>query len=499
MKPALAARGLAQFLRTKDTYMPTANLAETPRRSARVPITIPIRVTSLQPEAQFSEVCETLVVNAHGCALRSPIQLDPGVPVQFRSREGREAMARVVACEPMASAEEGWKLGVKLERPENFWGVRPCPEEWTRLIELPLPGAPKKAATAAPARPARAQVPAALQTAFDKIEKQLSDDHLKSLLAQLVKPLNDEVLELRDKLTRTSRQNRFEVSLNQIPPELEQQLWARLRQDLGAQALEQARQQSTLVLDTATATIEQKIAAAQNEFRHRLTQELQAVEKQAQALNQEITDAARQQFRAEQEKFQQHVLDAGSTLDRRSETRLQALQQSLSDDYHSYRRDVEQIQAAVESKSVALEAQISDLHARTGKLNESVRRLETDLDAHLDNLARQIIASAGAELEAAAGIVMKDLQRRGTADLSTRLDEACDRLKRIQLEIEAAASEQLKAQATEAQQVFEQTMEEMAQHSVGRWRLALSRDLAAVATTLGQHMRAEASCDPDED
>ena len=76
--------------------------------------------------------------------MRSPIQLDPGVPVQFRSREGREAMARVVACQPMESGEEGWKLGVKLDRPENFWGVRPCPEEWSRLIELPLPGAPKQ-------------------------------------------------------------------------------------------------------------------------------------------------------------------------------------------------------------------------------------------------------------------------------------------------------------------------------------------------------------------
>jgi len=480
--------------------MPTANLAETPRRSARVPITIPIRVTSLHPEAQFSEVCETLVVNAHGCALRSPIQLDPGVPVQFRSREGREAMARVVACQPMESGEEGWKLGVLFRSPENFWGVRPCPEEWSRLIELPLPGAPKqKASSHAPARPTRAQVPPPLQTAFEKIEKQLSDEHLKSLLAQLVKPLNEEVLELRDKLTRASRQNRFEVSLNQIPPELEQQLWARLRQDLGARALEQAREQSTHVLGTATATIEQKIAAAQDEFRHRLAHELQAVEKQAQLLSQEITDAARQHFRAEQEKFQQQVLDAGSTLDRRSEKRLQALQQTLSDDYHSYRREVEQIQAAVESRSSALEAQITDLDSRTGKLNESVRRLETELDAHLDHLASQIVSAAGAELETAAGVVLKDLQRRGTGELSIRLDEACDRLKRIQLEIEAAASEELKDRVSEAQQVFEQTMEEMAQHSVGRWRLALSRDLASVATMLGQHIRSEASVDPDED
>ena len=128
-----------------------------------------------------------------------------------------------------------------------------------------------------------------------------------------------------------------------------------------------------------------------------------------------------------------------------------------------------------------------------------MRRLETELDAHLDHLASQIVSAAGAELETAAGVVLKDLQRRGTGELSIRLDEACDRLKRIQLEIEAAASEELKARVSEAQQVFEQTMEEMAQHSVGRWRLALSRDLASVATMLGQHIRSEASVDPDED
>jgi hypothetical protein len=464
-----------------------------------VPITIPIRVTSLQPDAQFSEVCETLVVNAHGCAMRSPIKLDPGVPVQFRSKEGRETMARVVACDPMDSGEEGWKLGVKLERPENFWGLRPCPEEWDRLLELPLPGTqPKQKANVAPKAPARAQVPPTLQTAFDKIEKQLSDDHLKSLLAQLVKPLNDEVLELRDKLTRASRQNRFEVSLSQIPPQLEEQLWARLRQDLGAQALQQAREQSTQVLGTASATIEQKIAAAQDEFRKRLTHELQVVEKQAQALSQEITDAARQHFRAEQEKFQQQVLDAGSSLDRRSETRLQALQQTLNDDYHSYRREVEQIQAAVEAKSSGLEAQINDLGIRTGKLNESVRRLETELDAHLNSVASEIVSAAGAELESAAAIVLKDLQRRGTNDLVSRLEGACERLKDIQREIEAAASEELKTRVAEAQQAFEQTMEELAQHSVGRWRLALSKDLNSVAAVLGQHIRSEARCDPEE-
>lgn len=480
--------------------MQTLHLTDNERRSPRVPLAMAIRVTSLRPETKFSEVCETLVVNAHGCALRSPIKLDAGIPLQFRNKEGREATARVVACLPMEN--DNWKLGVVLERPENFWGLRPCPEEWDRVIEMPSPASAttrKHSPGNGEAGKPRGPVPPALQTAFDKIERQLSDEHLKSLLSQLVQPLNTEVLELRDRLAKSARQNRFEVSLSQIPPELEEQLWSRLRQDLGAQALHQAREQATQVLGTANASIEQKIAGAMDEFRQRLIQELQSVERRANALSQEMTETAQQHQRSELEKFQQQVLDAGSSLDRRSEKLLKTLQQSLSDDYHSYRREVEQIQATVEAKSTQLESQISDLGIRTGRLNESVRKLETELDAHLEKLASEIVAAARSRLETAANAVLKDLQTRGTQDLDRRIEAACDRLKAIQVEIEAASAEALKASVADSLQAFDQTMEEMAQHSVGRWRLALSRDLASVATTLGKHIRSEAMCDPDDE
>jgi len=71
------------------------------RRSSRVPIALPILVTSLEPGAQFSEVCETMVVSAHGCAMRSPTKLDAGVPLHFHSQEGRETTAQVVYCQPI--------------------------------------------------------------------------------------------------------------------------------------------------------------------------------------------------------------------------------------------------------------------------------------------------------------------------------------------------------------------------------------------------------------
>ncbi len=484
--------------------MHSANLPDTPRRSSRVPITLPIRVTSLEPSARFSGICETLVVNAHGCALRSPVKLEAGIPVRFQSEEGRETMAHVVACQPLGSHQPGWKLGVKLDRPENFWGIKPCPEQWLGLLEMPV------STTARPSRKLSMVNPEALhqplspdaptlKVVFDKIETQLSDEHLKTILAELVKPLNAEMTDIREKLTRgDSKRSKFEVSLSQIPPELEEQLWVRLKRDLETQALQQTREQSAQVLGAAKATIDEKINASQEEFRQRALQDLQAVEQRAQAISLDMSDTVRQQLRTGLEKFQQQALDAGSRLDRRSEDHLQALQQRLGEEHEAYRREMEQVQAAVESKSARLEAQLGDLSSRTGNLDQSVRRLESNLDDHLEQVGREIISAAHTDLQSAAGVVLKELKANGAHELANQVGEARGRLSNIQKEIEVSISESLKTKVAEAMQAFEQTMEELAQHSVGRWRLALAKDLNSVATLLGEKIRSEARCDTDD-
>ena len=96
--------------------MQTPNALEARRRSSRVPANIPVLVTSLAPGARFSEICETLVVNAHGCAIRSPMKLETGVPVHLHSEEGRQIKAQVVSCQPMGPNQSGWRLGARLER-----------------------------------------------------------------------------------------------------------------------------------------------------------------------------------------------------------------------------------------------------------------------------------------------------------------------------------------------------------------------------------------------
>lgn len=483
--------------------MHRANVADS-RRSSRVPITVPIRVTSLQPDTHFSEVCETLVVSAHGCAMRSPVRLEAGVPVQVYSKEGRETIAHVVGCQPMGFDQSGWRVGVKLDRPQNFWGLKPVPEEWVGVLEMPAPtahGSKRKlsAVSSEAVHEAQTQVPPALRVVFDKLEKQLSDEHLRVVLSELVKPLNAEVTDIREKLARAeSRRSRFEVSLSQIPPELEEQLWARLRRDLGTQALEQAREQSAEVLGAAKATIEEKITVAQSEFRQKVLQDLKAVEQRAQALGLDMTDTVRQQLRSGMEKFQQQALDAGGRLDRRSEEHLQALKQRLGEEHDTYRKEMDQVQAAIQSKSTHLEAKVADLGGRIGNLDQSVRRLESNLDEHLERLAGEIVSAARTELEGAAGVALKELQARGASELGNQLDEACRRLNNIQKEIGLSVSESLKAQVAVAMEAFEQTMEELAQHSVGRWRLALAKDLNSVATLLGEKIRSEARCGDDD-
>ena len=476
--------------------MPASNGQEL-RRSSRVPVNVPLRVISLEPNAGFSEICETLVVSAHGCALRVPIKVQAGSALRLHSKEGREATAHVVACQPMGSDGQSWRLGARLDQPENFWGLEACPEDW-RVLEMPAPVVQEKPSAASVVIHKPQARSASSQAILDKIEDQLSEDRLRPMLAKLVKPLQAEIGELREKLSRDARRNRFEVSLGQIPPEVEQKLWERLHQDLGARVLQQTREQSAEALGSTKTTIEQKIGEAQAEFRHRLAGELHAVEQRAQALSHELATATRQQVRAGVEKLQHQALDAGAQLTGQSAELAGSLERRLVETHEAHRREIEQIQADLAAKTSQLQAGVVDLGRRIATLNESVRRLESDLDAHLQRVAGEIVSDARTQLESAVGVVLKDLQIRGSNEVGNRLDEVCGQLRTIQNRIENSFSGSLKSQGEEALQSFVQEIEGLAQQSVERWRLALAKHLDSVARTLGQEFRVEAESESEQ-
>ncbi len=472
--------------------MPATN-GQAVRRSSRVPVTVPVRVTSMEPNAKFSEICETLVVSAHGCALRFPLKLNEGSTLLLHSRGGRQATACVVFCQPMGSDGQGFRLGARLDRPENFWGLESYPDDW-RVLEMPAPAAqqpPQKVSASSivqhkPQAPSRAS-----RAVLEKIEEQLSEDRLRGILAKLVQPLQAEVTELHEKLAGNARRNRFEVSLRYIPPELEERLWDRLRQDVGTRVLQQTREQSAEMLGSAKATIEQKVSATLTEFRHRLSGELHAVEQRAQVLAKELTGSTQQHVRAGIEKLQRQALETGAHLNIQGEKLLSSLQGQLTDSHAVHRREIEQIQADTAAKASHLQSEVSDLGRRIAALNESVRRLESDLDAHLERVAGEIVSAAQTQLQSAVAQALKDTQTRGSNEAESRVNEICGHLRTIQNRIEGSFSGSLKAQGEEAVQSIAQKFEELAQQSTEKLRLALARDLNSVAKTLGEQLRQE--------
>ncbi len=479
--------------------MPPTN-GQAVRRSSRVPVTVPVRVTSMEPNAKFSEICETLVVSAHGCALRFPLKLNTGSTLLLHSRGGRQATAYVVFCQPMGSDGQGYRLGARLDRPENFWGLESYPDDW-RVLEMPAPAVqqPPQKSSASLAVAHKPQAPSrASRAVLEKIEEQLSEDRLRGILAKLIQPLQAEVSEVREKLAGNARRNRFEVSLGYIPPELEEKLWERLRQDLGTRVLQQTREQSAEVLGAAKTTIEQKISAALTEFRHRLSGELHAVEQRAQVLAKELTSSTQQHIRAGIEKLQRHALETGTHLNLQGEKLLSSLQGQLADSHAVHRREIEQIQADTAAKASHLQSDVSDLGRRIAAMNESVRRLESDLDAHLERVAGEIVSAARTQLQGAVAQALKDMQTRGSNETEARVNEICGHLRTIQNRIEGSFSGSLKAQGEEAVQSIAQKFEELAQQSTEKWRLALAKDLSSVAKTLGQQLRQEVESEADQ-
>jgi len=479
--------------------MHSAISPEALRRSSRVPFTLPLLVTSMAPNIQFSEVCETMIVNAHGCAVRSPAQLETGTPVYFHNMEGRQTTAHVVDCHPLGTDHKQWLVGARLDQPDNFWGVTPCPKDWSGVAYVPVlddaNAVQKPARVLKPGH--KSETESALKVVHkNNISEQLSEERLRNLIAEIVQPLHGELTSLRERLARPeSKRSQFEVSLSYIPPEVEEKLWERLRQDLGERALQHATEQTQQVLETATATIEQKIASSEKEFRQQLTQELHSVETSARRLSDEIGDGLRQQHHNGLEKLQQHAAQAGTHLSMRSEELFKSLQKRMTEENAARLQEIEQVRAAIESESSRQQALVSDLAERAAKLDVFVRRMESDADQRLTQMLSDVLSRARTQLESSVSTILEEMEARNAKELDGQLEAACGRLKLVQQALETSVTESFKEYGEQTVRSFEQAMDELAGHAVSRWRRSLARDLGSVARILGDEVRLEVVSD----
>jgi hypothetical protein len=425
---------------------------------------VPILVTSMEePQPAFSEVCETMMVNAHGCSLRASNKLDAGAPVHFQTKDGNWTMAHIVDCQPLDSGQSGWLLGARLEKPNNFWGLERYPEDWAQLLEMPSPNK-------------------TLQ-----MRKPVPMTDLHAVIAELVEPLHAAVSEIRQKLERKeANRSSFEISLSYIPPEVQEKLAVRLREELGTEVLDKTRLQAEGVLEATKEAISKRITDVRNQFRSELAQELQGVEARAQGLSDEITTAVQQHFHSGEERLEQQLLEAGIRLERRSEEFFRVLQHRLGEEHVAYRREMQQVHATVASEVADLQAETTNLGTRMSTLDASANHLETEMDGRLVRVASDIISGARSQLENALNIVLKDLGTRNAKELSAQLEDASNRLKIIQKGIETSVSDLVKTKVTDSLVNFGQTIEALAADSVERWRDGLAKDLNSMTEILSK-------------
>ena len=110
-----------------------------PRRlGTRVRAQIPVRVTSLDPEINFSEHCHTLLVNPQGCGIRCSRPLATGVQLRVDDLPGRgTALAKVASARPLSEGSRYWIIGIALESPGNLWCIAPAPPDWGDYSSTP--------------------------------------------------------------------------------------------------------------------------------------------------------------------------------------------------------------------------------------------------------------------------------------------------------------------------------------------------------------------------
>ena len=284
------------------------------RRSTRVRARIPILITSLDPAIPCSLLCETLIVNAHGCAAKVPQPLEIGMPVRLRvspppankagdpaPRDSREATARIVLCQPIGGNQPSWVAGIELGKPGNLWGLTPSPEDWKRFdagatefkagapagrpaIELKMPVWPLASPSAQAALPARASE--------EEIKKQLAAQQettadLENRLATLLASVPGVV---REQLAESQQE-----TVAQVRKQLSAMLAQSVQQQSPAQAEAMARLQERLAaLESLPSAVREQLA----ETRASLASIAETVPKQLADTQQETLAQVRKQLSA---------------------------------------------------------------------------------------------------------------------------------------------------------------------------------------------------------
>ena len=108
-----------------------------PRRSTRVNFVTPVILTGRDASGQlFREQTQTIIVNLHGCRLRTIHKVMVGMLFMVECPEagtGGEAVCVHVWDSP--SGEPACEVALQLVKPQNLWGIKDPPADWEEVAE----------------------------------------------------------------------------------------------------------------------------------------------------------------------------------------------------------------------------------------------------------------------------------------------------------------------------------------------------------------------------
>ncbi len=461
------------------------------RRSSRIQVKIAVLLTSLEPRIQYSEVCEAVVINAHGCGMRSQRPLQAGIPVQLRTKGGGQTRACIVGSKCIASQQDAWMLGVSFDKPGNFLGLHPCPEDWLQVAASPPGEDPAQLLQplAAPILPGtdeqRPRVFSHIWTGFERraggfkaddqshkrtgtqpaqgrstswnaaadmpVQERLPDtprdavgqasEQLSAIVSDLIKPLDTQLTELRQELAQTE-QKRVELaaSLRQIPSEMEQ----RLRNDLQKHLEAELSKYAQLLQDRVVAIAHQ----LEVELREEITDSLRKVSGM-------IGIARNENLGDNSDRLRQEICAA--VRQEREETHVWLTQQA--DDFRKTIRDA-----------------VTEVSGDIERLYRGAARAEKSIQ----------------ELQHQANKQLQDQARCSAQELQSQLDQASKHAKDLEVRMQLSVAELLRTQVEQSISAVKAELGVVAEEVLGSCRSELSNDLKALAGVLDQQPPAKA-------
>jgi hypothetical protein len=393
--------------------LPTAAASETTRQSTRVAARIAVTIVSTNPFIEFSESCNTVSVNAQGCAMHSDKPLAVSTPVLLRLQNGKEAGGQVAFCKGSPSNDKLWGLGIVLDKPGNFWGLDPCPKDWVTEDDNAATSPSSRQVDAGGSKTAEPGITAAQ---IESVRSELREGMRQELASMFA----DSRAKLNEELQTQKKNTALAEGL------LQDAVKARESLTSAVQSLEEELQKKAADgTKNAIERIEASMNALKLEAQTDSEEQLQRIRKETEEIDSRVEKAfssqsekAQQQFSEAVEGKKKEIADAASSIGQVSDQIYTTVKGRLENDFESQKEVVASTRNSITAEVSRLQAEVGGIEDRLISLRERSSQQETDFGVRLDERASEAIKQVQVSLEQ----VLADLRKQQTELARTEME-----------------------------------------------------------------------------